>query len=146
MPSLNRLARTPWGEGSSLDQAVHIVHVLVIEPHPQPPDPSPYSGRAGALAYSTRPQSTTFEQRLEAAQAITPLLDGDQLVLIDELAPPASVDPVWCTYGPAPNSAFLIRQDGMLEVVQVWLDVEAMQAAILRLLEEPGPSDTSPGP
>jgi hypothetical protein len=143
VPSLNELARTPWGEGSSLGQAVHIVHVLVIEPHPQPPDPSPYSGRPAAMAYSTRPQSTTFEQRLEAAEAIAPLLEGDQLVLIDELAPPASVDPVWCTYGPAPNSAFLIRQDGILKVVQAWLDVEAMEAAILRLLGEPGPSDTS---
>lgn len=145
MPSLNRLGRTSWGKGSSLDQAVHIVHVLVIEPHPQPPDPSPYSGRPGALAYGTRPQSTTFEQPHAAAQAITPLLEGDPLVLIDELAPPASVDPAWCTYGPAPHSAFLIRQDGLLEVVQVWLDVEAMQAAILRLLEEPGRSEASSG-
>jgi hypothetical protein len=39
---------------------------------------------------------------------------------------------IWCTYGTAPNSAFL---DGIVEVVQLWLNTGTMEQAIRELIE-----------
>jgi len=39
-----------------------------------------------------------------------------------------------CFNWPAPNCAFLIRQDGILDTVQQWVDVDEMEAAINALL------------
>jgi hypothetical protein len=135
VPSLNALAAQPFNEDSIFADVVHFVHINVIEPHPMGPDPSPYGGRVSESRYSTVLQPTTYDDRVEVARGIDALIEGDQLLLVDELSPGSSVDVVWCTYGTAPNSAFLIRQDGVVEVVQLWLNTGAMEQAIRELVE-----------
>jgi len=62
------------------------------------------------------------------------LIEGRQLLLVDDLSPGELSNPVWCTYGPAANSAFLISQDGIIDTAQAWLDVQDMRIAIDALL------------
>jgi hypothetical protein len=56
--------------------------------------------------------------------------------MVDELAitVPALVDemdnPAWCTYGPAPNIAYLIGSDGRVVEKQGWYEPELMRTAI----------------
>lgn len=134
MPSLNALAVESYDAENSYADLVHFVHIFVIEPHPSHPDPSPYSGRVWEAQYSTIQQPLTYAERQAVALQFEERLEGDQLLLIDDMVPQALNNPVWCTYGPAPNSAYLIRQDGILDTVQTWLDVDDMRSAIDRLL------------
>lgn len=41
---------------------------------------------------------------------------------------------VWCTYGPAPDVAYLIGQDGTILTRQEWYDPPAMADAVADLL------------
>lgn len=50
-------------------------------------------------------------------------------VLVDEMD-----DPVWCTYGAAPNAAYLIGTDGTVVTRQAWFDPGEMESAILAYL------------
>jgi hypothetical protein len=77
------------------------VHINVIEPHP-----SDEPGRKNQ--YSTVEQPEDYDERLAIAREINALLEGDQLLLVDDLTPSDLNDPVYCTFGPSPNSAFLI--------------------------------------
>ncbi len=113
---------------------VHFVHVNVIEPHPSAPDPSPYSGEVWESATS-RPQPRSYPERVALAAEMTMVVEGAQTVLVDDLTPGTRTNPLWCTYGPAPNSAFLIDRNGVLRLVQQWIDVPLMEAAINQLLE-----------
>ena len=61
------------------------------------------------------------------------LLEGDKVFLFDELSA-EHPDPVRCTYGPAPNSTFLIGQDGTIHTSRPWLGIEAMENEIRSLL------------
>ncbi len=138
MPSLNALASQPYDSENTYADLVHFVHVLVIEPHPRDPDPSPYSGVVWEAQYSIVQQSLNYGERQAVALQMEPHIEGDQLLLIDDMPPQLLSNPVWCTYGTAPNSAYLIRQDGILDTAQTWLDVDDMQRAIDRLLEASG--------
>jgi hypothetical protein len=112
---------------------VHFVHVYVIEPHPKSPDVSPYSGVVWEGAYSTKRQPRTYAEREACARDMQPELRGRQTILVDDLGG-AYTNPAWCTYGTCPNCAFLIRQDGIIDTVQTWLDTAAMERAIRTLL------------
>ena len=138
MPSLNALASTPYDSENIYSDLVHFVHVLVIEPHPLDPDPSPYSGRVWEAQYSTVQQPGSYDERQAVAQQLGSLIEGNQLLLIDDMTPQALNNPVWCSYGPAPNSAYLIRQDGIMDTAQLWLNTDDMQRAIDRLLTSGG--------
>jgi hypothetical protein len=46
-------------------------------------------------------------------------------VLVDEID-----NPLWCTYGPAPNNAYLIGTDGTIIAKQGWYQPEEMRSAI----------------
>ena len=46
-------------------------------------------------------------------------------VLIDEMD-----NPVWCTYGPAPDIAYLIDTDGTIVEKQGWYQPKSMEIAI----------------
>ena len=131
---LNELATTPFDSTRTYDEVVHFVHIYVIEPHPTAPDPSPYSGEIWEAANYKRPQPRTYDARVGLARETRDLLEGDQLLPVDELTPEARNNPLWCSYGPAPNSAYLIGQDGLLHTVQFWVDASTMRAAIDRLL------------
>ena len=133
MPALNALAATPLAGGQFIGDAVHVVHLYVIEPHPQQPDPSPYSGVVWEAQYSTKRQPRTYAERAAAAADMVPLVTGRQRIVIDDLAPGAA-NPAWCTYGTCPNCAFLIRQDGTIDTVQTWFDRDGMERAIRALL------------
>jgi len=135
VPSLNELAARPYDANGTYADVVHFVHILIIEPHPQSPDLSPYGGRVWESGYSTVGQPETYDQRLAVGQETAPLLEGNQLLLIDDLTPGRLNNPLWCTYGTSPNSAFLIRQDGILDTVQLWLDTAEMEKAINDLLK-----------
>jgi hypothetical protein len=134
VPALNSLAVQAFDANRTYGQVVHIVHAYVIEPHPQDPDPSPYSGVVWEAQYSSKRQPMTYAERVAAARDMLPFLVGQQIVLVDDLTPGARNNPVWCTYGPCPNCAYLIRQDGAIDSVQNWVDVLQMQSNIDRLL------------
>jgi hypothetical protein len=134
VPALNSLATTAFDASSTYDQRVHFVQVYVIEPHPQDPDPSPYRGTVWEAEYSSKGQPKTYAERVQNARDVLPSIQGNQLQLVDDLTPGAHNNPVWCTYGPCPNCAFLIRQDGILDTVQTWVDATDLQSAIDALL------------
>ena len=133
MPALNALAAAPLADGRAIGDAIHIVHLYVIEPHPQRPDPSPYSGVVWEAQYSTKRQPRTYAERAAAAADMLPLVAGRQRILVDGLQPGAA-NPAWCTYGTCPNCAFLIRQDGTIDTVQTWFERDAMERAVKALL------------
>jgi hypothetical protein len=133
VPALNALADTPLAGGQLIGDAVHIVHLYVIEPHPQKPDPSPYSGVVWEAQYSSKRQPRTYAERAAAAADMVPLVTGRQRIVIDDLSQGA-INPAWCTYGTCPNCAFLIRPDGTIDTVQTWFDRDVMERAIRALL------------
>ena len=135
MPSLNELAAKPYDANNRYSDVVHFVHIMIMEPHPQSPGLSPYSGQVWEARYSMVDQPQTYDERVAIAQEIEPLIEGNQLLLIDDLTPGALNNPVWCTYGTSPNSAFLIRQDGIVDTVELWFDAPGMEEAIKNLLK-----------
>ncbi len=132
MPGLNSLASEPFDSGKTYADAVHFVHIYTVEAHPSG-TPSPYSGEVWEEQYSV-PQPRTYEERVARAKVMEESLGDNQLLLVDSLTPESMNNPVWCTYGPAPNPGFLIDQDGTILVSQQWEDVDEMKTAIDGLL------------
>jgi peroxiredoxin len=98
------------------------------------PDVSPYSGQVWEVEYSTLPQAYTYEDRVAHARVTLPLLEGKQLQVVDALdVADHDVNPVWCTYGTAPNSTFLIGRDGIITYANPWTDADSVEAAIRAL-------------
>jgi hypothetical protein len=126
---LNELAQKPYDAVSTFGDRVHFLHVYVIEPHPQGPDPSPYTGDVSEKSFSTIRQAQSYAQRVADARTARALLAGRQLQVVDDFTNPA-----WCSYGTCPNCAFLIRQDGMIDTVQLVLSVPTMERAIRALV------------
>jgi hypothetical protein len=130
VPALNALAAEQFDSSTTYADRVHFVHVYVIEPHPLRPDLSPYKGQVWETPpYSTLGNPTTFAGRVLNAAAVLPSIVGNQLQLIDDLSPGLN-NPAWCTYGTCPNCAFLIRQDGVIDTVQTWVEPSGIKAAI----------------
>jgi hypothetical protein len=134
VPALNDLAERSYDANNLYGDLVHIVHVYVIEPHPQSPDISPYRGEVWEANYSSKPQPYTYAARVANAQDSAALLQGEQLLLVDDLDNDGLINPVWCTYGPCPNCGFLIGQDGVVQSSQQWIDAESMRIEIDWLL------------
>lgn len=130
MPRLNELAQKPFDAERAYGEVVHVVHVLVTEPHPIAPDFSPYSSAVKEFEYSTIRQPMTYTGRAAVGADTARLLEGEQLLVVDALDPVTHVNPIWCTYGPTPNGAFLIAQDGTIRAAWEWLDVDALESAI----------------
>jgi hypothetical protein len=61
-------------------------------------------------------------------------LEGKHLMLIDDLTPRTRNNPVWCTYGPTPNSGYLIGQDGRIIASHLWVQPNEIEEAIDSLL------------
>ncbi len=104
--------------------------VYNIEAHPLG-DPGPYKGRLALQSASDRPQSRSFEDRVQGladlalSSAIVPLVDG-----LDR----GEENPIWCTYGTCPACAFVIRPNGVLEAVHTWADPATLDTTIAGLL------------
>ena len=70
-------------------------------------------------------QPQTYEARLELARKTVTEEGIEVPVLVDEID-----NPIWCTYGPAPNIAYLIGTDGRIVEKQGWYNPEKMEVAI----------------
>jgi hypothetical protein len=57
-------------------------------------------------------------------------------MLVDDLTPESRDNPLWCSYGPAPNSGYLIDRTGGLRVVNRWTDLSEMEETIDAILAE----------
>ena len=112
--------------------------VYVIEPHPKPPDISPYAGKPWKFKYSDLHQPLNYTARLANAAHINDAFKLNRLftVAVDDLVPHNRTgnDPVWCAYGPAPNAAWLIDTDGKVVLAQTWFEASQMDRAIGKLL------------
>ncbi len=108
--------------------------VYTIEAHPAGSN-SPYANREWTAAYSKDRsgapvnQPDTFEERMGLARKVVSEEGLELPVLVDEMD-----NPVWCTYGPAPNIAYLISTEGRIALRQPWYDVAGMEKAIRKLL------------
>ena len=76
-------------------------------------------------------QPGTYEERVTQATQMVRELAISVPVLIDEMD-----NGVWCTYGPAPDSAYLIGRDGMVVEKQGWYQPKQMESAIEKYLSE----------
>ena len=132
MPALNDLASQAFDGSDSYGDKVHFVHIYVVEPHPRAPDVSPYTTSVWEAEYSSLGQAFSYDERVSAAQTMATLADS-QLLLVDDLRD-GSADPVWCTYGPCPNCAYLIGQDGHVAAAQTWVNATDLQRDIDDLL------------
>ena len=115
-------------------QHVHFLVLYTVEAHPRAPDPSPYRGRVWEQTYSDFGNPETYAGRAQNASQLG--IGANQKLLLDDLG--TTNNPFWCTYGTAPNAGWLIRQDGVIELAQPWIDVSSMGDAIQGLLVREG--------
>ena len=113
---------------------MQFVVIYITEPHPTG-SPSPYTGREWTTEASVDTegclltQPTTYEERVSQAAQMAGQLGITVPILIDEMD-----NPLWCTYGPAPNIAYLIGTDGRIAAKQGWYEPELMKTAIEKYL------------
>lgn len=143
VPELNELFVELLPDGRTYGEAVHFVHVYIVEAHPKLPDPTPYrnwtdsdlpvGGEDGqdTYAYSVVGQAYSYAERASGARRMSERIYGDQLRLVDDLTPHGPNNPIWSTYGTAPDAAFLITPDGTIAEAQLWLRIATMRQAIL---------------
>lgn len=143
MPELDDLAARTLDDGRRLDEAVHLVHVYTIEAHPALPEPTPYeqwtdsvlpNDPTGGVAYGDVGQPYTWGGRSNLARRILSKMDNRPIMLVDDLDRDGLVNPVWCTYGTAPNAAFVIAQDGTIALAELWTNTEALYRELLEQL------------
>ena len=109
---------------------MHFIIIYTVEAHPSG-SASPYSDREWTAPYSTDKddnaitQPQTYEERLALAGKTVDEEGITIPVLVDEMD-----NPLWCTYGPAPNIAYLIGTDGKVVAKQGWYDPIQMELAI----------------
>ena len=113
---------------------MHFIYIYTVEAHPIG-SPSPYSNKEWLGAYSFDAQGNpvnqaiTYEERVEHARKTKMEAGINILILVDEMD-----NPVWSTYGPAPNISYLIGTDGKIIVKQGWYDPKLMEQEIGRYL------------
>jgi len=114
---------------------IHFIIIYTIEAHPIG-SPSPYSEREWPSSASTdtesnpRTQPTTYQERLALASEMIQEIGITMTVLIDEID-----NPVWCTYGPAPNIAYLVDRDGIIVEKQGWYQPDLVETVIDKYLD-----------
>ena len=102
-----------------------------MEAHPVG-SPSPYSGEEWISSASLDEegcsllQPTNYGERVAQATQMAQELNITVPVLVDEMD-----NAVWCAYGPAPNSAYLIGIDGTIVEKQDWYQPQIMETAII---------------
>lgn len=142
LPVLNELVNQPYDDSSTFGERFHFVHVYIVEAHPKAPDASPYSGVVSELFYSDVRQSHTYADRKAIAERIGSRLQGPQTMLVDGLDPDGIVNPVWCTYGTAPNATYIIDQEGLVRMALNYAFgtiLERDMRAVLDELDAPTP-------
>jgi hypothetical protein len=115
---------------------VEFIIIYTIEAHPVGSS-CPYPGEERTSPASVDKQGnplsqpTTYDERVAQATQMVQELGITTPVLIDEMD-----NPVWCTYGPAPNMAYLIGTDGRILEKQQWYQPQQMEAAIIKYVED----------
>lgn len=108
----------------------HFITIYTIEAHPTGAV-SPYSDKEWTSTCSTdragNPigQPPAYAERVAQAGKMVRELGITVPVLID-----GADNAVWCTYGPAPNIAYLINPDGVVLLRQSWYDPAGMERAL----------------
>lgn len=122
-PKIDQLAQR-------LGQRVHVVVVYGPEAHPKN-DNSPYRGDNWAKPekFSHHDLAESFEERVAHAKKV-----GRGPGVIEAVEP--LDNPFWCTYGTAPNAAYLIGQDHRFHAVHDWFDAPTLVGSIGALLGE----------
>ncbi len=138
LASVNALAKESYDATHTYADLVHFVHVYVLEAHPIHPDVSPFSGAVWELEYSLVKQPTTYEGRRLHAQWLSRFIEGDQLLLVDDLSPGKSVNPVLNAYGTLPSPAFIIRRDGVIHWSNMWYLAEEFREKLDEILDQDG--------
>ncbi len=109
---------------------MHFIVIYVIEAHPTA-SPSPYSGKEWTTEASVDKegcsllQPATYEERVTQAAQMAEQLGITIPILIDEMD-----NPLWSTYGPSPNIAYLIGTDGRIVEKEGWYEPELMKATV----------------
>lgn len=113
---------------------MHFITIYTVEAHPIG-SVSPYSDKEWPAACSRDKagnpigQPPAYEERLKQARKMVSELGIMVPVLIDEFD-----NPVWCTYGPAPNIAYLVDREGTIIEKQGWYDPQRMENAISKIV------------
>lgn len=126
----------------------------MIEAHPIKPDLSPWSGTSWQDRFSSYRQARTYGERVRYARNVSS--DGvfDEVLVdtLQDVEPPkypitsattaarmqaaatlVNNNEVWCRWGPAPNSAWLIARNGTVLNAQYWFDMKEMDSYMARL-------------
>eukprot|EP00656_Telonema_subtile_P048934 TRINITY_DN5973_c0_g1_i2.p1 TRINITY_DN5973_c0_g1~~TRINITY_DN5973_c0_g1_i2.p1 ORF type:complete len:140 (-),score=19.42 TRINITY_DN5973_c0_g1_i2:187-606(-) len=116
---------------------MHFVLVYTVDAHPAKPDPSPYKGVPWTFQYSTHRQPMNYSTRVEYSKNMSASLPSDKYtIVVDDLTPHnvTGNNPVWCSWGPAPNAAWLIKQDSKVVLAQSWFNYTEMNSTIGQLV------------
>lgn len=106
---------------------VHFIIIYVWEAHPIEGRPSPYTyDEEGTPIH----QPTNYVERVEMARKTIAAEDITVTVLVDGMD-----NALMCTYGPAPNNAYLIGTDGKIIAKQGWYQPNQMEAAVQEYLD-----------
>ena len=101
--------------------------MYVIDPHPLAPDLSPYSGAIWQLGFSKFRQARTFGERLGDARNVSTEGAFDVKMADGLVAPHGGPNNgLWCTWGPAPNAAWLIAPNGTVLLAQSWFNASEL--------------------
>lgn len=88
--------------------------------------------------YSNFSQPRNYSSRVEVSRHVADIfgLSKRFTILVDDLTPHNATgnDPLWCTWGPAPNSAWLIGKNKKVVLAQTWFHIAAMDEAIAKLI------------
>ena len=126
-PGIRRL-RAKYGD------AFHFVAVYIAESHPRN-GINPYFGFSTPAddPFGLEIQPTSFRRRFQLAERFPKAFDGlheglFDFLLVDEVADPsvAFFNPAWSLYGPAPNPGWLIGQDGIVRLAQMFIARETI--------------------
>jgi hypothetical protein len=118
---------------------VNFVIIYVIDPHPHG-QICPYTGNfwlnyPANFDINGQPlyQPDHYAWRVDQAKKMSGALISEESipVLVDEMD-----NPLWCTYGPLPNGAYLIGTDGTVIEKEGWFKKSDMETAIKDYLGE----------
>jgi hypothetical protein len=114
---------------------VQFITIYTIEAHPVG-CASPYSSKESTSSASRDAASNplyqpfTYEERVAQATQCRQEMGETVPLLVDGMD-----NAVWCTYGPAPNIAYLIGQDGKIVTKQGWYQPEQMEKVLQNYLK-----------
>lgn len=116
-------------------EEIQFIIAYTIDAHPAGSN-SPYVDREWTASFSTDlegnpvEQPSSYQDRIDLARKTSIEAGIKTLILVDEID-----NPIWCTYGPAPNIAYLVGTDGKIVFKQGWYDPVKMEKAILDYIE-----------